>query len=48
MAKNSSFKKGSLGLRECAAGCCVGEARDVAPAGCLFLIVFGDMGVEQF
>jgi hypothetical protein len=48
MARNSSFKKGRAGLRGREAGCRLGEGRDLAPADCLFLVIFGGMEVEQF
>jgi hypothetical protein len=48
MAKNSSFKKGRAGLGGREAGRRLGEGRDLAPAGCLFLVIFVGMGVDQF
>jgi hypothetical protein len=43
MARNSSFKKGRAGLRGREAGCRLGEERDFAPAGFLFLVIFDGM-----
>jgi len=48
MARNSSFKKGRAGLRGREAGRRVAGARAPALAACLFLDIFGGMGVEQF